>query len=189
MDRVCELCGSKFRVAPYLAKRGYARFCSRLCFKSRTDDALFWEKVNRDGPIVREELGQCWVWTGGTTTGYGSVRLKELQRSVLAHRYSWKLAHGEWPALCVLHKCDNRPCIRPEHLFLGTHADNTADMMRKGRHRQAPLRGADHPMSKLTWEQVREIRASSEKNADIARRLGIVPEHISRIRGGHVWRE
>lgn len=79
----------------------------------------------------------CWVWSGtiNRTTGYGSLTVE--RKSRYAHRLAWELDHGPIPAgLCVLHRCDNRRCVRPDHLFLGTFADNTRDMMAKGEARQ-----------------------------------------------------
>lgn len=95
----------------------------------------FWPRVNRDGPVPshRPDLGPCWIWTGGVGShGYGA-----LAKSALAHRFSWELHNGPIPSEtpCVLHHCDTRRCVRPDHLFLGTRADNTADMISKGRHR------------------------------------------------------
>jgi hypothetical protein len=95
----------------------------------------FWDRVDRSG--------DCWRWTGArNANGYGILTRRRLNlRSVLAHRYSWMLANGPIPAgLHVLHRCDNPPCVRPGHLFLGTDADNNADMRRKGRavHHRGP---------------------------------------------------
>lgn len=93
-----------------------ARVCERLCAKT----------------VV---VGECWVWTGTTTAG-GYGRLWFVTRKDLDHRISWLLSYGDIPdGMCVLHHCDNPPCIRPEHLFIGSHADNMADMLAKGRQR------------------------------------------------------
>jgi hypothetical protein len=84
--------------------------------------ARFWPKVRKDRG--------CWVWTGATTTtGYGRLSGQP------AHRLSWEIHHGPIPAgLFVCHRCDNPGCVRPDHLFLGTHEANMADMVAKGRH-------------------------------------------------------
>lgn len=93
----------------------------------------FWAKVDRNGPVLLAELGPCWVWTAADIeTGYGL--LKVAGKLAYAHRTSWILEHGEIPpGLCVLHRCDNPPCVRPAHLFLGRKKDNTTDARRKGR--------------------------------------------------------
>ena len=99
----------------------------------------FWAKVDRSG--------DCWEWTAkGTPKGYGVFGL--LRKSVYAHRLSWKMEVGEIPdGMCVCHRCDNPPCVRPSHLFLGTYADNMEDMVRKER---GP--------KKLSHEDVRAVR-------------------------------
>lgn len=77
----------------------------------------------------------CWLWTGAKTHGYGEVSYKHSKR-LRAHRISWTIHHGKIPdGLCVLHKCDTPLCVNPEHLFLGTQADNLKDCYEKGRMR------------------------------------------------------
>lgn len=87
----------------------------------------FWPKVQRGEG--------CWLWTGACDTyGYGLIRWRQRDRWDKAHRVSWIIASGPIPnGLCVLHKCDNPPCVNPAHLFLGTQADNMHDMKIKGR--------------------------------------------------------
>lgn len=80
---------------------------------------------------MAEPMSGCWLWTAGrNSTGYGIIA-----HNVVTHRASWMVFRGPIPnGLRVLHRCDNRSCINPDHLFLGTQRDNVHDMMRKQRH-------------------------------------------------------
>ena len=96
----------------------------------------FWAKVQKtDG---------CWLWTGGLkVAGYGGFYTDRRGRSVLAHRVAWELTNGPIPeGLDCLHTCDTPSCVRPDHLFLGTHADNMQDAARKGKFQWAERRQA-----------------------------------------------
>lgn len=84
---------------------------------------------------VRKEENGCWEWLGRkNANGYGIFTIGHTEK-VLAHRMSWKLTYGWMPSLHCLHKCDNPSCVNPEHLFLGTQADNVHDMCNKGRNK------------------------------------------------------
>lgn len=116
-----------------------------------TLDERFWAKVNKDGPVLRPELGACWVRSSGTISIGGRKGI-----TAIASRVAWFLETGKWPELDVCHKCDNPPCVRFSHLFEGTHGDNMADMVSKGRSR-AP-KGVLNGNSKITEAIVRSIR-------------------------------
>lgn len=115
----------------------------------------FWANVDRSGGP-----DACWPWVRAVSSanGYGVVRVAgKIQR---AHRIAWELAN-ERPipdGLLVCHRCDNRPCCNPAHLFVGTQSDNIRDMFAKGRDRQRHPRGENHHNSKLNDEAVRDIR-------------------------------
>lgn len=110
---------------------------------------------------------------------------------MLAHRASWEIHNGPIPdGLEVCHHCDNPPCVRPDHLFVGTQADNMADMRAKGRG-FIPPPGQCHPAARLTDEDIYAIRAAdlSERGSQrrLALRFGVTPTHIRYIRSGRAW--
>lgn len=113
-------------------------------------------KQTQDPAVVLAEntkkQGDCIVWTG-TATPYGKLRVGS--KFVRAHRLSYELVHGPIPNdQCVLHRCDNPRCVKPDHLFLGTRKDNIRDAMAKGRYRN----GKGQSWEQLSDEQVREAR-------------------------------
>lgn len=138
----------------------------------------FNSKVQRGAP------DECWRWTGTILKmGYGNFRSGP-GTTEYAHRFAWR-AHNnaEIPAgLVVRHSCDNRWCVNPAHLSIGTHADNVMDKVRKGR------QGAK---CKLTPDQVREIRresAAGARQVDLAAKYGVTVGAIRGIRIGKNWR-
>lgn len=156
----------------------------------------FWAKVNKDGPIHPILGTACWPWAGAMVSGgYGHIGMGG--QGYVAHRVSWELANGAIPdELFVLHKCDNPPCVRPEHLFLGTPLDNMRDMIAKGRDRYPtgkanfrPAIGENNGLSKLTERDVIEIRAigRSRSQSDIAREYGVHQSLISLILSRRIW--
>lgn len=135
---------------------------------------------------VESSPSGCLVWTGAKNSqGYGSMSFG--RGTILAHRLSCIVHFGEIPhGLCVLHRCDNPSCIRPEHLFAGTKLDNAIDMIQKGR--KVILRGASHPRSKMTVENVNVIRTSNLSASLLASMYGVSRKQIHRIRTGVLWR-
>jgi predicted XRE-type DNA-binding protein len=113
--------------------------------------------------VIRgEHPAECWGWSASTDgRGYGKIGVGNLKIEK-AHRLSWIIHNGPIPeGMCVLHRCDNPPCSNPDHLFLGTKADNTADMVDKGRAKggaKKPAKGETHYNAKLTDSQIEEIK-------------------------------
>lgn len=137
----------------------------------------------------------CWLWTGDKSgpSRYGSWVLSKDRRSdgryrktrIYAHRLSWELHRGEIPAgMRVLHRCDIPLCVNPAHLFLGTPADNSQDMVAKGRQ----ARGMKKSRSGLKDNDISDIRASAETGAVLADRYGVSFQTISEIRLRKTWR-
>jgi len=125
----------------------------------------------------------CWEWTEGKSHGYGQVRVHEIwgDRPVYAHRLSYLVHHGPIPTgLQVCHRCDNPPCINPEHLFLGTSAENLADMKSKRRHAFGERNG----MTTLSDRDIAAIRLLVKNGftqREVAKRYGISEGHMSTI--------
>lgn len=128
----------------------------------------------------------CWTWTGGiNANGYGSCW--DGERVETASRLSYRLFVCAIPdELFVLHRCDNPLCVRPSHLFLGTHQDNMRDRDLKGR--AAKLSGELNPRAKLTAVAVQEIRRSGLRTRDLAKRFGVSETTVQRARSGKGWR-
>lgn len=148
----------------------------------------YWIKVDKNGPIIREELGQCHIWTAGCRHGYGEFRLDRTtvaQAHILAYIIEYGDVIGD---LFVLHKCDNKPCVRPTHLFLGTDQDNATDKANKGRSYRAI--GDLNGCAVLTWEKVDEMRSLYPKytQVQLAAMFGIKQPQVSEIIRNVSWR-
>jgi hypothetical protein len=210
LPRVCETCGVTFMAFPSAVRRGGGRYCSHPCYAARPIEKApladrFWSKVDTDG--------ECWLWTGALNRcGYGEVRAFAKKQS--AHRVAWEITNGSIPeAQHVLHRCDTPACVNPDHLFLGSHTDNMRDMSRKGRsgptnhpermargdrngarlYPERMPRGEQNSSSKLTWKQVREIRArwaaGGVHKAALAREYGISHSNLNFIILNKTWTE
>lgn len=175
--RVCVGCGKEFTCWPSVKRLHCERSCPRTL--------EFWTHV--------DQTGDCWLWTGlRTELGYGRLTIN--WRGMKAHRRAWELTYGPIPdGLDVCHRCDNPPCVRPEHLFLGTHPDNMADMARKGRagsaKRPHPVGTASH-LARLTDGDVIAIRAARRHGTSLqvlAERYDVAQSTISAICLRHTW--
>ncbi len=130
--RICEQCGTTFTARVKRVNAGGAKFCRIECFRlaSRVPpETAFWSHVHK--------TETCWLWYGSRNeNGYGSltIRTGKTQKVFKAHRFSWMLANGPIPpGLWVLHDCDVKACVRPEHLHLGDRPANIAEAVARGR--------------------------------------------------------
>ena len=144
----------------------------------------FWKYVNISSEI------DCWNWNSKKPDNYPSFRIKENMWG--AHRVSWMIKNGFDPGeFHVLHTCDNKICVNPNHLVIGTHQDNMKDMLNKKRNNWKSFPGEKNLSSKLTDQQVIEIRdriKNGEKNVRLAEEFDIHHQTISRIKLGKVWK-
>lgn len=194
IEALCEQCRVTFRHRASEQRR----FCSRRC---ASNHAVGRERVSANVRVWQfiNQTATCWLWTGAKSPGgYGAFNVK--RRVVRAHRFIWELLCGPIPdGLEVCHNCpgrDNPSCVRPEHMFLGTHAENLTDMVRKGQSRfvlrDYARSGESHRSARLTENQVRTIRqryaASGITQYDLAREYGVSQFAISSIIRGRTWR-
>lgn len=172
----CQECGNDF-----IGWTGrISRFCSQACYHAgdrRRAIKRFWEKVKK--------TSTCWLWTGRTDKdGYG---LSGIGR---AHRVSFEIVNGPLPkGKNPLHRCHNPPCVNPDHLYAGTHADNMNDRQNMGHYD----RGEKHPMAIITEDVVREIRSVyiPRKNGGlkvIATQYSVAPTTVHAIVTRKIWK-
>lgn len=143
-----------------------------------------------DSKVELIPFSTCWWWTGAIRRGYGQIDVKN--RSMGAHRVSYELHKGDIPeGLFVCHTCDNRSCVNPAHLWVGTHQDNVDDMVSKGRQARGghgPA-GEDHGCARLTEDDIHAIRklAGTDTHKNIGAPFGITKEHAGRIIRRQAW--
>lgn len=189
LKKNCEHCGAEFQVRPSYER---IRFCGKPCFlehsKEQPLEVRFWNAV------VKGEGDECWLWTGSKgKSGYGVIGQSRSDGGGIlkSHRVSWEIANGPITnGLWVLHKCDVRLCVNPDHLFLGTPKDNTQDCVRKGRHN--PPRGEKCKGSRTHDGHVRAMRLLYDNNLasinDLAEWFGISPNPVWKIVNRKAWK-
>lgn len=170
--------------------------------KRPTPEERLWRNVNKSGPTALGMDSACWEWMAHRRWhGYGEMWVNG--RNVATHRFSFALANGPIPeGLFVCHRCDNPPCVNPDHLFLGTHDDNMADRSAKGRqargdrqgarlHPETVVRGEAHHSAKLSEADVLAIRArssSGETMFKLSKEYRVGHATVHRIVTGHTWK-
>lgn len=182
----CLWCGLIIAWRPGDGESGWARkrYCSKPCkdhHRCGREDEAFWLRTSP------EPNSGCWLWVGGDkgATGYGYfARAKRM-----AHIYAYDKFVGPVPVgMFVCHRCDTPPCVNPDHLFLGTPLDNTADCISKRRHSFGERNGGGG--NKLTTKDVLEVRrryAAGERQIDIAAQFGIAQNMVSKIVLKQIW--
>jgi hypothetical protein len=164
----------------------------------KSDYSRFMKKV--------EITPTCWLWLGGKDhKGYGKFSIGSSRNEdgsrrnsmVSAHRFSYEFSYGAIPddgtyhGVCVLHKCDMPSCVNPDHLFLGTNAENVRDMDAKNRRVTVAKRGSDHANSILNESQVREIvrlhRVEKVTQLQLSKDFGVCHATINHIFMGRLW--
>lgn len=204
----CRLCGATFEDYPCHPRVYCTAVCRMKAQQLKGRDTLaerLWSKVDKSG--------ECWEWQGSVSpNGYGHIGFEKKNLSV--HRLVYRLTYGEIPkGMLVCHRCDNRRCVRPDHLFLGTQSDNIRDMYAKGRgikpsaflpetrarglrngaHTKPDrvCRGERHGNAKLTEDAVRDIRAryaAGELLTPLAREYGVTRQLIQWVVLRKGWR-
>lgn len=159
-----------------------------------TDQEIPQKHIDRFWSKVKKAEG-CWEWSAGLyPTGYGIFNV--FGRTIRAHRFAWTITNGAIPSgLMVCHKCDNRKCVRPDHLFLGTMLENARDCVAKGRHAgqrhpERMARGIAQGCAKLTDEKVVYLRIAIKQGKStrtVARELGVSQYAVSMAFHGKTW--
>ena len=180
----CQQCGTSFRANSWPAHP--RRFCSRPCLYKGAE--IMSDTAYIEANSIPEPNSGCWLWLRHTSSeGYGLMGIKA-RKAKRAHRASWIAHHGEiTEGLVVRHRCDNPCCVNPDHLELGTHAQNYADMVQRKRQ----CVGSRVHTAVLTENDVVNIRTSAaqgKKGADLARQYGMGSGNISLIINRKIWK-
>lgn len=135
-----------------------------------------------------DPVSECWNWTASTQGGYGQIKLPGTRRQIRAHRLSYLRNVGPIPeGKMVLHRCDNRRCCNPEHLFLGDAGGNARDMKSKDRHLYGE-RNAQHKLVEADVHRIFDLSAKGYSQHQIAEMIGVGQMTVCRILNGLRWR-
>lgn len=153
-----------------------------MCLKNTPDTipSRFWQKVHK--------TNSCWLWTGKRkTAGYGLLFLTG-NRTVYAHRLSFEIHYGPIPdGLVICHKCDNPPCVNPEHLFAGTPAENVSDCCAKKRGNHGS-RNHFHKLTEADVSAIKSMIANGSERKKIAQLFNVTRANIDLIASGKTWK-
>ena len=161
-----------------------------LYMKKQNTLDRFMKKVDKNGPVMPHMDTECWTWLAAKNAkGYGKFLFNG--ENSLAHRVSCTLHNIKIPSgMCACHKCDNRACVNPEHIFIGTILDNTMDMVKKGRQRGGNgLYGETNKQSKITEDDVKYIRNHPNTPLPkLAEKFNVGKGNIWMIRHNKTWK-
>lgn len=199
MKKTCQKCGAILKTGKKFCSmkcRGHTGFrpggTYRMCTASREEKIARLRK-SFEKNVIRQEF--CWDWKGPINRGgYTVMTCNKQNGAETGHRASWMLYKGDIPKFKhICHSCDNRRCTNPEHLWIGTHQENNADKISKGRGaKNSPpiMKGSENPSAKLTTDQVMEIKKlilSGVSCSSIGRKFLVSKQTILRIKNGKNW--
>jgi hypothetical protein len=180
IERVCPVCKNQFLAKRYKVLQGLDNFCGRKCRNHgwESPEVRFWKQVRK--------TDKCWVWTGPVHT-YGRIYANGAYW--MSHRFSWFIHNGPIPnGKYVCHRCDNPPCVRPDHLFLGDALENHQDCVKKNRQ----VFGERNGRCKLTEAQAIQVKRLYEsgdwRQVDLAEKFGVTQIAISLLVRGVNWK-
>lgn len=194
----CGFCNKLFEYYDIPSRPNRAKYCSFDCRQKGIPRYKFWDSASEQQKLDRltdsfnkkviksDNKDDCWDWNAALKTGYGSMKYND--KNIRAHRLSWIIHNGSIPdGLCVLHKCDNRKCNNPNHLFLGSKVDNIKDMVSKGRNKY--LIGETNGRSTITQEIVDNIKRllEIETPTEIAKKYNISRQIVYKIKYKQTW--